>query len=442
MSLRTTGTRTRLAAGLAAGCALMIGSIANAQENAGIVGQNGWLYYLYDFTNANEQPAVDKSVRLFSALSDLLEANGTQMVLAVVPAKVRVYPENLPHERALTPFLVDHYGNSLDALRGAGVDAVDLQTPFLEQARTGDGDVLFMKLDSHWSQTGALLAAERIAQHVAASAEAQAAVDALPARAYRLDWNPTPQTLALGDLASIVPPGTPAFAPEQLRIFNVTAPAGGDLLAEDATPGIALMGSSFSGTWTGFPDALRYALQRDVASVSVAADRGHWVGLELFLRDSGFQTQAPKLLVVEIPERGLAAPPSYPYREARYVMDERLWLRRAAAWITRDCQAAGAVAAGESDGTWSLQPQGDAYLAATLAVTGPNQISLTWRDAQGAATTQPFEVRGDGTWQAFRVPLPEGVSVDTLTISGEGATLLQFEDVALCRMPALPRLGP
>lgn len=432
----------RLWAALAAGLAVQFAAPVAAQQDAGIVGQNGWLYYRYDFTDASEQPSVTKSIDLFSALSELLAANGTRMVLAVVPAKVRIYPENLPADRALTPFLVEHYGKSLQALQQGGVDVVDLQTPFLEQARAGDGDPLFMRLDSHWSQTGSLLAAERIAQHANGNEGTKAALDALPSRAYTLEWNPTPQTLALGDLTSILPAGTPAFEPEQVRVFGVTAPAGGDLLAEDATPGIALMGSSFSGTWTGFPDALRFALQRDVADLSVAADRGHWVGLELYLRDDGFQTQPPKLLVVEIPERGLAAPPSYPYREARYIVDEGTWLRRAAAWITRDCTPAGTVGTGDTGGTWSLEPQGDAYLSATLAVTGPNQISIAWRDTAGAITTQTLEVRGDGTWQAFRVPLPEGASIEALTVGSEGAAALQLEDIALCRMPTLPALSP
>jgi hypothetical protein len=99
------------------------------------------------------------------------------------------------------------------------------------------------------------------------------------------------------------------------------------------------------------------------------------------------------------------------------------------------------VGAGETAGSWTLQPQGDTYLSATLAVSGPNQIALTWRDTAGAVTTQPFDVRGDGTWQAFRVPLPEGASIEALTVGGEGATALQLEDIALCRMPTLPAVS-
>lgn len=434
-------SRNRLGAALVATLSFTCIAPAAAQEGAGIVGQNDWLYYRYDFTDASEQPSVEKSIGLFSALSGLLAANGTQMMLAVVPAKVRVYPQHLPADRALTPFLVEHYGKSLRALHQGGVDAVDLQGPFLEKARDADGDPLFMRLDSHWSQSGALLAAERIAQQAAANAATKQALDALAARGYTLEWNRTPQPLPLGDLTSILPPGSPAFEPESARVFRVTAPPGGDLLAEDATPGIALVGSSFSGAWTGFPDALRYALQRDVASLSVAADRGHWVGLELYLRDDGFQTQAPKLLVVEMPERGLAAPPSYPYREARYIVDERIWLRRAAAWITRECQPAGSVGAGDTPGTWQLRPQGDAFLSASLAVAGPNQISLAWRDAQGGLQTQSFDVQNDGAWHAFRIPLPQGVDVEALTVGAEGADLLQLEDMALCRMPPLPAIS-
>lgn len=425
---------------LAGALALTLSAPLAAQDGAGIVGKNDWLYYLYDFTDASEQPAVDRSIQLFAALSKLLAANGTQMVLAVVPAKVGIYPDNLPSERALTPFLRDHYSNSLQRLRASGVNAVDLGQPFHEAATKADHDPVFMRHDSHWSQTGALLAAQTIASHLSSDRNAEAIMASLPKRGFLLTWNPEPQTLAPGDLTTILPPGSPPFEPERFRIFTVSAEEGGDLLSNDAAPRISLVGSSYSATWTGFPDALRYALQRDVASLSVTADRGQWVGLELYLRDDGFQTQPPSLLIIEVPERSLAAPPSYPYREARYITDEHSWLRRTAASITRDCQPAGQIDAGLQAATWTVQAEGDAYLAGNLAVSGLNRMTLVWQDDKGGSHDYALEVQGDGAWHALRVPLPEAFQPVGMQLHANGdAGSVLLEDVALCRMPSISK---
>ena len=50
--------------------------------------------------------------------------------------------------------------------------------------------------------------------------------------------------------------------------------------------------------------------------------------MESYLKDEAFQANPPKLLIWEMPERDMRAPPDYKYREARYVMGNAEWLKR------------------------------------------------------------------------------------------------------------------
>ena len=50
--------------------------------------------------------------------------------------------------------------------------------------------------------------------------------------------------------------------------------------------------------------------------------------MESYLRDDAFQTAPPKVLIWEMPERDMHAPPDYKYREARYVTSNADWLKR------------------------------------------------------------------------------------------------------------------
>jgi len=74
----------------------------------------------------------------------------------------------------------------------------------------------------------------------------------------------------------------------------------GSLLG-NSTTAITLLGTSYAAPAYGFPDALRYILQRDILAKSVPNTLGSWVGMESYLRDDSFQTNRPKLLIWEIP---------------------------------------------------------------------------------------------------------------------------------------------
>jgi alginate O-acetyltransferase complex protein AlgJ len=146
------------------------------------------------------------------------------------------------------------------------------------------------------------------------------------------------------DLAAkdLLPRGYSAPPTEELVGFSVKKlNPKSSLLGDSDSPGIVVLGSSYSKEWTRFPDALRYSLQRDAMVLSVNADKGSWVGMLTMLQDASFQTQHPKIVIWEMPERDLRLLPDYAYRDARYKMESQEWLARASALVQKNCKSSG-----------------------------------------------------------------------------------------------------
>ena len=72
-----------------------------------------------------------------------------------------------------------------------------------------------------------------------------------------------------------------------------------------------------------------------VLDISIPVDQGPWVGLESYFRDDAFQTNKPKLIIWEIPERELRSPPNYKYRDTRYISDNNEWFTRVSALVKK-----------------------------------------------------------------------------------------------------------
>jgi alginate O-acetyltransferase complex protein AlgJ len=248
-----------------------------------------------------------------------------------------------------------------------------------------------------------------------------------------------------------LPKGTPPFESELVRAFQIEreAPAAGALLGDAVAPAITLVGSSYSAAWTQFADALGYTLQRDMLVVSVPATQGSWVGMESYLRDDAFQATPPKLIVWELPERDLRAPPSFRYREARYVFDNTEWLLRAAAWVSPKCDPARTTvkSVGGPLASASASREGDylevtfnrpldklEYLSARLTTHGSSRVKLEPSGPRAAA--HPFEipVAGDELAHAFRTPLYAAAKgYDKVRLYPGATHLFKAEEVQVCR---------
>lgn len=424
------GRLGRLVSLLLAWCTVLGATNSWAEDAApGIAGKDGWLFYRYEFSDASDWHATEQSIALVAKFNRVLARNGVTMAFTMVPVKARIYAEHLPEHHRFTHYMSGNYQRMLQALREQQLAVLDLDTAFLAAASGYSQDPLYFRLDTHWAPSGAMLAGQTIRAEMQQYPALQQALAATPVSAYDMVWGADKVSTPSRDLVEQLPAGAQSYAPELTRVFYVTRSnqSGAALLGAADDPQITLLGSSYSMPWTGFADALRYTLQRDVLDVAVGADRGSWVGMESYLRDDAFQTQRPKLLIWEMPERDMRAPPDYRYRDARYLSDNTEWLLRAAAWVEKDCRPAaarGRLASGslvkaasvvlETGATTeqdyvdlvfdqALQPLD--YISLHIANTGAK--SLRMEAGEGAHSRKfEFALAGDGLPHALKTPLP------------------------------------
>ncbi len=438
-------------------------SVHAAESPPGVIGKSDWLFYRHEISSAADSAMVDVSVDLIQRFNKVLSANGISMTVAMVPLKMRIYSEYLPDDIKVNDYLKGNYERIGKALQAGRVDIVDLNSAFLNSPKRNSPSPLFYRLDTHWAPAGALVAAEAVKASIDATPGLKALLGTIPEEKYEL-VNARRQNSKARDLTEQLPPNSPILAFEQVTPFKVSKAQASkeDLLGNRPALAITLMGSSYSSAWTGFPEALRYTLQRDLLSVSVGADQGSWVGLETYLRDDAFQTQPPKLMIWEMPERDMRAPPDYKYRDARYISNNTEWLLRVSALVQSSCKpsgvttrfsatgmAANAANLKGADFSTGATSENDFieisfdkpiekldYLAARVTTVGSKSVVL---EASGTgATTRRFNlnVPGDDAAHVLKTPLPS---------SGNGYSKVRFypgkssgftvQGVQLCRLP-------
>lgn len=402
-------------------------STAYAQEQApGIAAKNDWIFYNHEFVR--NVPESDISVGLIAKISNILKENGTTVVLALAPIKARIYSEYLPDNRQLTAEHRNDYNRLLAQFKSKGMNTVDINSALLNHPKRMGEFPFYFRHDTHWGATGSMVAAETIRDAILADPALKQVYESTPVTPYTVIW--ATQTFDMtGDLIGQMPPNSPKYAPEKITAFelrktNDSTP----LLGDAATSGVALLGSSYTAEWTHFPKALRFALQRDIPSLSISANLGQWYGLDAYMRNAAFQTARPKLLIWEMPERDLKAAPSMPYREARYVMENDVWLARVSALAQKACQPSGtgvsisaakpASAKGAAEVNASSTAGGDfaeitlaktstymEYLSAKLKTNGSKLMTLEMSGGGNATRQIQIETAGDEAEHTFTMPL-------------------------------------
>lgn len=435
-----------------------------AEPPTGVLGKNEWLFYNYEMSEASHAATTNVSLDLIQRFSKVLASNGVNLVVVMVPVKMRVYSEYLPDDIKINDYMVGNYDRMSKALQAANVKTVDLNTAFLNSPKRNSDTPLFFRLDTHWTPTGAMLAAETIKAGITSNSSLKEALDATPEEAFKLAIANRKRPSKGRDLVDNLPKNNLTFAPEMVAQVNVTrvqAPKD-DLLGNRSPVGLTLVGSSYSMDWTGFSDALRYSLQRDILSVAVAADQGSWVGIESYLRDDAFQTKAPRIVLWEMPERDMRAPPDYKFRDARYITNNTEWLLRVSAWAQASCKPSAVSArvmpvglaanAGNLKGTGvATGPTSDGdfveisfdkpvdrldYLSALAATAGSKSVVLE-ASGPGAATRRfTMPVSGDDAAHPLKAPLPSAGSGFTKVRVFPGKTnAFVFDTPRICRQP-------
>jgi alginate O-acetyltransferase complex protein AlgJ len=430
-----------------------------ADAAPGIVGKDDWLFYRYEMTDAADLPSTEQTIALIAKFNRVLARNGVSLVVTMVPLKARVYAEHLPADIKLNPYMFGNYQRMSQALRNAHVNVLELNEVFMESAAKNAEAQLYFRLDTHWAPAGAMLAAETMRIQMMQDNKLQPLLAAIPAAKYENMWGKKKVKTKSRDLVEQLPAGAATYPAEFIRLFSVTRADESDagLLGAANDPQITLLGSSYSMAWTGFADALRYTLQRDILDVAVGADRGSWTGMESYLRDDAFQTQRPKLLIWEMPERDMRAPPDYHYRDARYQSDNTEWLLRAAAWVEKDCKpaknalhmnvlglvktAADKLKVGATSSTDFIELTLDQaltsaeYISINISNAGSKELHL---EVGEGANKRKFSLplAGDGMNHLLKMPLlSKGGGYDKLRIYPGINSSFAIGDLKVCRQP-------
>ena len=268
------------------------------------VGCDDWLFLTEEL-----RPWPDAAGHLLAARADILQRiaadlgrRGIAMQVVVVPDKARIEPERL----CRAPYAAQaraRYAAFMALLRDRGIATPDLAARF---AAAPDREALYYRTDTHWSQTGAALAAAAVAAAVPPAAVA---------RDTRFETRAAPPASRPGDLLRLMSLENvadwtllPLRPRPDVEAAEHTEPAGGPantggLLDEGPAMPVVLIGSSFSQNGN-FLGRLEEALRTPVLSVAKAG--GGFAGAARAYFDSAtFRESPPKLVIWEFPERTL-----------------------------------------------------------------------------------------------------------------------------------------
>jgi alginate O-acetyltransferase complex protein AlgJ len=303
-----------------------------AQGYQPIVGgkNSDWLFTPYEFALQSDAQDTQVTVQLLEKANALFARSGIALAVVIVPSKIRIHADQLPASNPLDAYTAGKYDNIVRALTAGGVAVVNLNQAFLSSPLRQSDTPLFLRLDTHWSPSGAMLAAETIKAGIDATPALKTALAATAEEKFALAWAKQKSNTRARDMVRLMPPGSAAFPPEQILSFKVSKNSASQagLLGGGDNIGITVIGSSYTNKNTGYPDALRYTLQRELLDISLPVDQGPWYGMDAYLRDDAFKTRKPKLIIWEIPEREFRSPPNNKYRDPRYVIDNNEWVSR------------------------------------------------------------------------------------------------------------------
>ena len=273
------------------------------EGNRGVlVGRDGWLFTAEEF-EPRAAPALRIGLQEVREAKAALDRLGVNLVIALVPAKARIYPERLGRY-ALPGKLGGRYRELLGRLADLGIPAPDLLGPLLAGKQGGQ---VFLRTDTHWTPLGAQIAAKVLAPEVEKLLAAAGSPRA------RFETHPEGEREYRGDLLNFIPLGPFAqrWGPPADRVReSVTSREDAEEagLFEHLVIPVVLVGTSYSaGALWNLEGALKAAVSADVLNVSEQG-QGALAPMTKLLGSPVLADVQARVVVWEIPERYFALP--------------------------------------------------------------------------------------------------------------------------------------
>lgn len=272
-----------------------------------LIGTDGWLFTSEELEYYPDEAAqTERWLDYAAEVRDRLAERDIGLVVALVPAKARIYEANLGRYR-LPGYVRPRYERFRLGLSERGIAAPDL-VDALSPADSG-GEQTFLRTDTHWTPAGALAAADALSGSIASVLETK------NASRTRFVRDAGESVVHRGDLLTFLPLGPFAerFGPEPDRVREVSTSRADDReagLFDDVSIPVTLVGTSYSaGELWDFAGAIRATADADVLNVATQGE-GPFVPMRDYLELGEIEETQPVLVVWEIPERYV--PVSYP----------------------------------------------------------------------------------------------------------------------------------
>ena len=254
-----------------------------------IAGSDGFLFYQNSLKyviggDLEKQRRGKNPLPIIVEFKQQLEKRGVDFLFVPVPTKLEVYPEKLePGFEPLAGAIVNPYERKLLlALSQQGVEVIDLLPAFLG-AKGGAGEPLYQRQDTHWTDRGLRLAAERLSARI----ERYPWYAELARHARRFSEREASFT-RFGDLHSRLPDAEQRkYTPETLLAHQVLGPDQ-QPYGDDPESPIVLLGDSFT--------AVYQLMDVEHAGVSAHIARGVGYPLDLVMSYGGGPNVRQKLL--------------------------------------------------------------------------------------------------------------------------------------------------
>jgi alginate O-acetyltransferase complex protein AlgJ len=268
-----------------------------------IVGSDDWLFTAEEFSGGAAEMDSAGVLRTVAEVRRELESRGVGLMIALVPAKARIYPEKLGRY-SLPGSAAGRYDRARRALESLGVPVPDLAGPLSDGSRAAP---MFLRTDTHWTPAGARVAAAALA------ADARDRLDHAGSPRATFVTREGQERTWKGDLLNFLPLGplgpiADRLSPRPDRVLEPETSADGsqdgDLFGSITVP-VVLAGTSYSaGRLWNFEGALKTELEADVVNAAKAG-QGPFRPMNDLLEGPTLGDVHADLVIWEIPERYL-----------------------------------------------------------------------------------------------------------------------------------------